>query len=109
MSAFHSQRPEALWMAGPLRKSSEYRLNDHRGREANIYPACCLGTTFYPKHSLLGRTMPPDDTIFCTDDGDHSVRRGTPEGKILLTLGTPGTPKPHTGGEPFCQSTHTTL
>jgi len=36
-----------------------------------------------------GLSMAPDDTIFCTDDGDHSVRRCTPEGKVLLTLGTP--------------------
>ena len=26
-----------------------------------------------------GLSMAPDDTIFCTDDGDHSVRRCTPE------------------------------
>ena len=56
-----------------------------------------------------GLSMAPDDTIFCTDDGDHSVRRCTPEGKVLLTLGTPGTPKPYMGGEPFCQCTHTAL
>jgi len=56
-----------------------------------------------------GLSIAPDDTIFCTDDGDHSVRRCTPEGKILLTLGTPGKPRPYMGGEPFCQCTHTAL
>ena len=56
-----------------------------------------------------GLSMAPDDTIFCTDDGDHSVRRCTPEGKVLLTLGTPGAAKPYMGGEPFCQCTHTAL
>ncbi len=56
-----------------------------------------------------GLSMAPDDTIFCTDDGDHSVRRCTLEGKVLLTLGTPGTSKPYMGGEPFCQCTHTAL
>ena len=45
-----------------------------------------------------GLSMAPDDTIFCTDDGDHCVRRCTSEGKVLLTLGTPGTPKPYMGG-----------
>ncbi len=56
-----------------------------------------------------GLSIAPDDTIFCTDDGDHSVRRCTLEGKVLMTLGTPGKPKPYMGGEPFCQCTHTAL
>jgi len=56
-----------------------------------------------------GLSIAPDDTIFCTDDGEHSVRRCTLEGKVLLTLGTPGKPKPYMGGEPFCQCTHTAL
>src|ERR1700756_589350 len=32
----------------------------------------------------------PDDAAYCTDDVDHSVRKFTPEGKLLLTLGTRG-------------------
>ena len=32
----------------------------------------------------------PDDTVYCTDDFDHSVRAFTPEGRLLLTLGTRG-------------------
>ena len=42
----------------------------------------------------------PDDTIFCTDDGDHTVRQCTPEGKILLEIGVPGKPSPYMSGTP---------
>ena len=30
--------------------------------------------------------------IYCTDDVDHTVRKFTPEGKILMTLGASGRP-----------------
>jgi DNA-binding beta-propeller fold protein YncE len=33
-----------------------------------------------------------DDTVYCTDDRGHSVRKFTPEGKLLLSLGVFGTP-----------------
>jgi DNA-binding beta-propeller fold protein YncE len=32
----------------------------------------------------------PDDAIYCTDDLDHTIRKFTPDGKLLLTLGTSG-------------------
>ncbi len=34
----------------------------------------------------------PDDAVYCTDDLDHTVRKFTPEGKLLQTLGTSGKP-----------------
>src|SRR5262249_15787802 len=43
----------------------------------------------------------PDDTLWLTDDGDHTVRHCTLEGKVLLTLGIPGKPKRYMSGEPF--------
>ncbi len=39
-----------------------------------------------------GLTIGPDDMIYCTDDLDHTVRKFTPEGRLLLTLGTSGHP-----------------
>jgi hypothetical protein len=50
-----------------------------------------------------------DDHLYCTDDGDHSVRKCTTDGKILLTLGVPGRPAPFMSGEPFHRCTHTAL
>jgi sugar lactone lactonase YvrE len=34
-----------------------------------------------------GITIGPDDSVYCTDDAGHSVRKFTPAGKLLLTLG----------------------
>src|SRR5436190_14540661 len=34
----------------------------------------------------------PDDAVYCTDDLDHNVRKFTPDGKLLLTLGSSGQP-----------------
>ena len=56
-----------------------------------------------------GVHMAPDDTIWLTDDGDHTVRQCTLEGKVLLTLGVPGKPAPYMSGEPFHRCTHTAL
>lgn len=39
-----------------------------------------------------GITIGPDDAVWCTDDVDHTVRKFTTEGKLLLTLGTSGKP-----------------
>ena len=49
------------------------------------------------------------DNLYCTDDGDHTVRKCTTDGKVLLTLGVPGKPAPFMSGEPFHRCTHTAL
>lgn len=56
-----------------------------------------------------GVHMGPDDTIYLTDDGDHTVRKCTLDGKVLLTIGIPGRPSKFGGGQPFNRCTHTTL
>lgn len=40
----------------------------------------------------------PDGFVFCVDLLDHTVRKFTPEGKLLMTLGTPNQPS-DTGGD----------
>ena len=40
-----------------------------------------------------GVHLGPEDTIWLTDDGDHTVRNCTLDGKVLMTLGIPGEPK----------------
>lgn len=37
-----------------------------------------------------GLTVGPDGSVYCVDAGDHTVRRFTPDGRLLMTLGTPG-------------------
>jgi DNA-binding beta-propeller fold protein YncE len=39
-----------------------------------------------------GLFLGPDDTVFCTDDFDHTIRAFTPEGQLLWTLGSRGRP-----------------
>jgi hypothetical protein len=51
-------------------------------------------------------TMGPDDSIYLTDDGDHTVRKCTLDGRVLLTIGVPGKPAPIWGGQPFNRCTH---
>jgi sugar lactone lactonase YvrE len=56
-----------------------------------------------------GVHVAPDDTLYLTDDGDHTVRRCTPEGRVLMMLGLPGKAAPFMSGEPFRRCTHTAL
>src|SRR5712692_1277630 len=37
-----------------------------------------------------GITIAPDDSVWCVDDAGHSVRKFTPDGKLLLSLGDNG-------------------
>lgn len=50
-----------------------------------------------------------DDAIYCTDDGDHTVRKCSPEGRILLTIGIPGRSAAFMSGRPFNRCTHSAL
>lgn len=56
-----------------------------------------------------GIHMGPDDTIWLTDDGDHTVRKCTLDGKVLMQFGVSGRPAPRMSGQPFCKCTHTAL
>jgi DNA-binding beta-propeller fold protein YncE len=39
-----------------------------------------------------GICIGPDDSVYSVDDGDHTVRKFTPDGKQLMILGTSGVP-----------------
>lgn len=39
-----------------------------------------------------GITIGPDDAVYCTDDFDHTVRKFSADGRLLMTLGTSGKP-----------------
>jgi hypothetical protein len=62
--------------------------------------------TFTKPH---GVHIGPDGSLYCTDDGDHTVRKCTPQGRVLLTIGVPGKPSGYFSGEPFHRCTHTAL
>jgi DNA-binding beta-propeller fold protein YncE len=56
-----------------------------------------------------GLHIDADDQLYCTDDGNHTVRKCTNDGRVLLTIGIPGKPAPFMSGEPFHRCTHTAL
>jgi len=39
-----------------------------------------------------GLCVAPDDTLYCIDDLDHTIRQYTPDGRLLLQLGESGRP-----------------
>jgi DNA-binding beta-propeller fold protein YncE len=59
---------------------------DQRGRFLRSWGE---GEFTYRTHGI---SIGPDDTVYCTDDGNHTVRRFTPDGKLLMTLGTMNRP-----------------
>ncbi|MDH3443685.1 MAG: peptidyl-alpha-hydroxyglycine alpha-amidating lyase family protein [Deltaproteobacteria bacterium] len=71
-------------------------------REGNFLRSWGEGT-FKRAH---GATIGPDDTLFLTDDGDHTVRKCSLDGKVLLTVGVPGQAAAYQSGEPFNRCTH---
>src|SRR5499433_3488049 len=56
-----------------------------------------------------GVHVAPDDTLWLTDDGDHTVRHCTLDGKVLSTIVLPNAPRAYMSGEPFHRCTHTAL
>lgn len=56
-----------------------------------------------------GAYVGPDNYIYCTDWGDHTVRKCTLDGKVVMELGTANNPAPYMSGKPFNRCTHTAL
>ena len=56
-----------------------------------------------------GLSKGPDNSIFCSDDGDHSVRQCDLDGNVLMTIGNPGNPSKPFSGIPFNRCTHTAV
>ena len=56
-----------------------------------------------------GLHIGPDETLYCTDDGDHTMRACTLDGKVLMTIGVPGKPAELFSGEPFNRCTHVAI
>ena len=75
------------------------------GREGNVESWWGDGVFGNPH----GVTIGPDDTVFCVDNGDSTVRKFTADGKLLMTLGTPNRPSSKMSGEPFCLPTHVAI
>jgi hypothetical protein len=53
-------------------------------------------------HGIL---IADDDSVYCVDDGTHTVTKFTPEGELLMTIGVPNAPSEKYSGEPFNRPT----
>ena len=53
-----------------------------------------------------GITIGPDDSVYCADDGTHTITKFTPDGRLALTIGVPGSPAEKWSGRPFNRPTH---
>ena len=55
-------------------------------REGNFLRSWGEGVFARPHGIFIG----PDDAVYCVDDLDHTLRKFTPDGRLLMTLGTSG-------------------
>ncbi len=72
-------------------------------REGNFLRSFGKGIFSERTHGIF---IGPDDTVYCADDGTHTITKFTPEGELLLTIGTAGQPARRWCGEPFNRPTH---
>ena len=72
-------------------------------RDGNFQRSFGQGVFSERTHGIL---IGPDDSVYCADDGTHTITKFTPEGELLMTLGTPREPSTAWGGKPFNRPTH---
>ena len=73
--------------------------------EGNFITSWGEGVFGSAHHVFIG----PDDSVYTTDIGDSTVRKWTPEGELLMMLGTPNEPPEAMSGEPFNRPTDVTV
>ena len=56
-----------------------------------------------------GLTLGADESLFCIDDEGQCIKKCSFDGKVLMTLGTPGEPAPYQSGQPFNRPTKVAL
>ena len=90
-------RFKEIGAVGTDRTRQRLRLQPRPAPDDRLRPGRQLPPRPGAKASSRARTActwAPDDTVWLTDDADHTVRQCTLDGKILLTLGIPGRPAP---------------
>lgn len=60
------------------------------------------GTFTNRTHAILAAR---DGFVYCADDGAHTITKWTLEGKLVMTIGTPGAAAPKFSGRPFNRPT----
>jgi DNA-binding beta-propeller fold protein YncE len=72
-------------------------------RDGNYLRSFGQGIFSERTHGIL---VGPDDSVWCADDGTHTITKFTPLGELVMTLGTPGKPAGKWSGQPFNRPTH---
>lgn len=72
-------------------------------REGNFLRAWGEG---YFTNRPHGIHVGPDGYIYCVDDGNHTVRKFTADGRLEMTIGEESKPAPKWSGQPFNRPTH---
>jgi DNA-binding beta-propeller fold protein YncE len=75
-------------------------------RDGNFLRSWGEGGLFANPHAVA---FGADGCVYCTDDGNHTVRKFSTTGKLLLEIGVPNQPAPRFSGRPFHRCTHTAL
>lgn len=73
------------------------------GREGGFLTSFGQGVFSNRTHGIM---IGPDDSIYCTDDGTHTITKLSPEGEVLLTIGVRDRPSERWSGLPFHKPTH---
>jgi hypothetical protein len=58
---------------------------------------------FITPHAI---TITPNDEVFCVDVGEHTVKKFTKTGELLMVIGTSGISAQSMSGKPFAKPTH---
>lgn len=74
--------------------------------EGNVLRSWGENGAFTKPHAV---TVAPDDTVWCVDSQDHSVRQFSPEGKLLRTLNDRNNHAAAMSGKPFCRPTRVAI
>ena len=72
-------------------------------RDGNFLRGFGKGIFSNRTHGIL---IGPDDTVYCADDGTHTITKFTRDGELLMTIGTPGQASEIWSGKPFNKPTH---
>lgn len=56
-----------------------------------------------------GITIGPDDSVYCVDNAEHTIRKFTPDGTLLMTMGEKDNPSEPMSGNPFNKPTHVAI
>ena len=91
-------------------KDRVYAMTRNTAHPVMVFEADGLWVTSFGEGVFSDRThgilVGPDDSIYCADDGTHTITKFNTDGKLLMTIGERNQPAPKWSGQPFNRPTH---